>query len=78
MLPGIAKTSLFCSNALRAVIKDPLFSGDSITKTPKLSPEIILFLCGKFCAFGLVSIGNSLIKAPLSVILSANCLLITG
>jgi len=39
--PGIAKTSLFCSKASLAVIKAPLFSGASITKIPKLKPEMI-------------------------------------
>ena len=31
---GIAKTSLFCSSANLAVIKDPLFSLASIINTP--------------------------------------------
>ena len=43
-LPGAAKTSRFCSRAKLAVISAPLFSGASITRTPTLRPDIILFL----------------------------------
>lgn len=46
---GTQKTSLFCSRASSAVISEPLFSPASTTTTPRLNPESIRFLFGKFC-----------------------------
>jgi len=68
MLPGIAKTSRFCSSAWLAVIKAPLLSPASITSTPRLNPLISLLRHGKFSALGLVPKGYSLIRAPRSMI----------
>lgn len=46
--PGSANTSLFCSSARSAVIRDPLLVFASTTKTPLLIPLIIRFLFGKY------------------------------
>ena len=50
-----------------------------MTKTARDIPDIILFLCGKWCFRGGVSGGNSEIKAPpFLTILSAKFLLAGG
>src|SRR2546428_13873430 len=41
MLPGTAKTSRFWSAAQRAVMIAPLFRSPSITRTPRLIPDMM-------------------------------------
>jgi len=64
----MAKTSLPCSFASRAVMREPLFTAASTTKAPKLNPAIMRLRRGKFCALGSVPTGNSEIMAPCSTI----------
>ena len=47
MSPGTAKTSLPCSKAKFAVIREPLLIPASITSVPKVRPDIRRFLIGK-------------------------------
>ncbi len=64
MEPGIANTSLPCSAAWRAVIKDPDCSAASTTTVPSLSAAMIRLRFGKFGASGGVPIGYSLTSSP--------------
>jgi len=68
MLPGTANTSLPCSNASEAVMREPLCFVASTTTTPLLKPLMIRFLMGKFLGSGGLPIGNSVITTPFSVI----------
>jgi len=62
--PGMAKTSRLCSRANLAVIRAPELSPASITRVPRLRPEMIRFLIGKLCLRGSVPIGYSEMRRP--------------
>lgn len=78
ILPGTENTSLFWSTAFSAVRIAPLLSPASITTVPWARPLIILFLFGKFPAFGFVPRENSEIIVPFSSIFSAKTLFSGG
>lgn len=63
-LPGTAYTSRPCSRAQRAVMRVPLNSAASITRTPTLSPLMMRLRIGKFWGAAKVPKGNSVINAP--------------
>ena len=63
---------------MSAVIKLPLFSLASTTKTPSDSPLIMRFLCGKFAFIGVVPIGNSEIIPPFSIMDRYSSMLFAG
>src|SRR5438876_3779443 len=62
--PGTAKTSRFCSSAQREVMRVPLYSAASTTRTPMAIPLMMRLRIGKFCGAGNVSNANSEISAP--------------
>ena len=62
--PGTAKTSRFCSIACRAEIIAPDRSDASTTITPRLSPVIMRFRCGKAPVRGSLRGALSLTSAP--------------
>ena len=62
--PGTAKTERPCSAAIRAVIKEPLFSPASTMTTPREIPLMSRFRDGKLGALGGVPNGNSVTRAP--------------
>ena len=59
-----AKTSRLRSRAQRAVMRVPLYSAASTTRTPKEIPLVIRLRMGKFCGAAKVPMGNSEISAP--------------
>ena len=66
--PGIAKTCLPCSSAVRAVIIAPLLISASTTSVPWHMPLIMRFLTGKCSPAGGVPGGYSVTTAPFSAI----------
>src|SRR5207302_5704025 len=63
-LPGTANRSRFCSSAQRAVMRVPLYSPASTTRTPMARPLMMRLRMGKFCGAANVPTANSLITAP--------------
>ena len=62
--PGTANTSRFCSSAQREVMRVPLYSPASTTKTPRDRPLMIRLRIGKSRGRQTCRRGNSLTSAP--------------
>jgi hypothetical protein len=62
--PGMAITSLPCSAASRAVIKEPDCTLASTTKVACASPARMRLRCGKWWVSGGAPMANSLTMAP--------------
>ena len=70
--PGTAKTERPCSEAIRAVMSEPLYSPASTTTTPSEIPLMRRFREGKFGALGGVPKGYSVTRAPRAAISAAS------